>query len=114
MLNRVAIGTICEIKTVWGLTYKGTVVDKKRKKVEHKLPLHLEIQTNEGFNILIADDDIIKYENVGYDVIYIKSLCNGNCRNCNSDEIKVKLNESDLSIEKVFCKECYTELFSKG
>ncbi|MCG7340361.1 hypothetical protein MHZ36_13945 [Staphylococcus sp. ACRSN] len=112
MLNRVAISTVCEIQTWWGMKYKGTVINKRRKKVENKRPMHLEVQTDKGYNMLISEDDIVKYEALGYDRDYIVSLCGEYCNKCGSDNFKVKFEERNLKIEKVACDDCDEILFS--
>jgi hypothetical protein len=106
MLNRVAISTVCELETWWGLKYKGTVVNKRRKKVENKRPMHLEIQTDKGFNMLISENDIVKYEALGYDKDYLISLCGEACYQCGSDEFKVRFEEKHCNIEAITCCEC--------
>ncbi|MEB6038225.1 hypothetical protein [Staphylococcus pseudoxylosus] len=73
-ITRVPVGVICKVKTWWGVSYNGTIIDKKRKKLEGKLPLFLEIKTSKGYDMLIDQNDIISCEAVEYDEMYFKSL----------------------------------------
>lgn len=114
MLNRVAISTVCEVETWWGMKYKGTVVNKRRKKVENKRPMHLEIQTDKGYNMLVSEDDITQYSALGYDKDYIISLSGEYCNKCGSDKLKVEFEERNLNIEKVVCDSCENILWDSG
>lgn len=111
-ITRVPVGVICKVKTWWGVSYNGTIIDKKRKKLEDKLPLFLEIKTSKGYDMLIDQNDIISCEAVEYDEMYFKSLLNYKaCNKCGSEKIGVAYNNHNGKVKEIWCGQCRNQLW---